>query len=392
MSSQTTSDYAESSFDQLVKPLRLGPKLLRNSIFQAPMSVSYAELDGTVSRKLAEHYGRRAQGGVGMVITENFAISVAGRQLPRQGLVSDASFLPGLTMLATEIKRHGAVAVLQIVHAGRYAGPWDNYGARRRLAPSAIPFPLPMGQVCPAEITHEEIEQTVAEFGAATELAREAGFDGVEIHGGQGFLVSSFLTPRMNKREDEYGGSFENRCRFPLAVVDAVAAAAGPEVLVGFHLMSDELMPGGWEVDDAVRLGIELESHGVHFVMPIASTFESMGAAPQAGLFDRRMFQHDEARRLATKLNLPVLTNGGFGDPEDANRVMAEGEVAAVGLARPLFADPDWLAKVVSRRQSEIRRCSCAPATCLRTQLTGSICNAWTDTEKERGFLGYDYC
>jgi 2,4-dienoyl-CoA reductase (NADPH2) len=248
-----------------------------------------------------------------------------------------------------------------------------------------------MGEVCPVEITHDEIEQAIAEFGAATELAKEAGFDGIEIHGGQGFLVSSFLTPRMNQREDEYGGSFENRSRFPLAVVDAVVAAAGPEMLAGFHLMSDELMPGGWEVDDAVRFAQELEGHGIHFVMPIASTFESLREPAQAGLFDRLMFQHEQARRLAAELEIPVLTNGRFGDPVVANQALADGEAAAVGLARPLFADPDWAVKVLNGRQSEIRICTCDPATCLRTQLTGSICNAWTDAERERGFLGYYY-
>jgi 2,4-dienoyl-CoA reductase (NADPH2) len=363
----------------LCEPLKLGPKRLRNRVFQAPMSVCYADADGFVTREMIEHYRRRAAGGVGMVIVENLAVSAPGRQLPRQGLIAEPRHLPGLTTLASAIKDQGAVAVVQIVHAGRYAGPWDEYEARRRLAPSAVPFPLPEDRtVTPQEITREEIDRSVREFATAARLARQAGFDGVEIHGGQGFLISSFQTPRMNRRADEYGGSRDNRCRFALEVVDAVVAAAGPGMLVGYHLMSEELMDGGWTVDDAIALGRRLGPRGVHFVMPIASTFESLRAPANLGLFARPMFQHDLAVRLSRELDIPVLANGGLGDPADAEGVLERGEAAAIGLARPLLADPDWMRKVREGRAEEIEICACA-GTCLRTQLTGSICDAWPD-------------
>jgi 2,4-dienoyl-CoA reductase (NADPH2) len=381
---------APTRFPHLGQPLQLGPKRMRNRIFQAPMSVAYADADGFVTRPMAEHYGRRARGGVGMVITENLAISVAGRQLPKQALISDEAQLPGLTLLAGEITRHGALAVAQIVHAGRYAGPWDAYAQRRRLAPSAVPFPLPMGEVCPQEITSEEIATAVQEFAIATRLARAAGFDGVEIHGAQGFLVSSFLSPRMNRREDAYGGSFENRCRFALEVVDAVVEAGGPDFVVGFHLMSDELMDGGWGIADALRLAPLLAERGAHFVMPMATTFESLRAAHNLGLFDKAQFQHHLAVALSAELDIPVMANGKLGDPAVAERVLAAGEAAAVGLARPLLADPDWVLKVQEGREAEIRTCACDPPTCLRTQLTGSICHSWSAAEQAAGFTGYD--
>ena len=380
-----------ATYPHLSAPTQLGPKLLRNHVFHAPMSVCYADPDGYVTREMIEHYGRRAQGGVAMVITENLAVNVAGRQLPKQGLIADERHLPGLTELASEIKRHGALAVVQIVHSGRYAGPWQDYAARRRLAPSAISFPLPPDQtVTPQEITREEIAESIEAFATATRLAVRAGFDGVEIHGAQGFLVSSFLSTRMNAREDEYGGSFENRSRFPLEVVDAVVAAAGPDTLVGYHLMSDEMMPGGWTLDDAIRFGRELGPRGVHFVMPIATTFESLRAPENLGLFDRHMFQHHLAVRLSQELDIPVLANGKLGDPADAEAVLARGEAAAVGLARPLLADPDWVNKVLSGREREIRKCACDPPTCLRTQMTGSTCNAWPEAVKQAGCSGYN--
>jgi 2,4-dienoyl-CoA reductase (NADPH2) len=379
-------------YPNLCASMQLGPKRLRNRVFQAPMSVCYADADGYVTREMVEHYARRARGGVGMVITENLAVSLAGRQLPKQGLISEERFLPGLTELASEIKRHGAVAVVQIVHSGRYAGPWNEYGARRRLAPSAVSFPLPPDQiVTPQEITPEEIEESIAAFATATSLARRAGFDGVEIHGAQGFLIASFQSPRMNLRDDDYGGSFENRNRFALDVVDAVVAAAGPDLLVGYHLMSDEMMAGGWTVEDAVRFGRELGPRGVQFVMPIATTFESLRAPENLGLFDKHMFQHHLAVRLSRELDVPVLAHGKLGDPADAERVLERGEAAAVGLARPLLADPDWMNKVRAGRVDEICTCACDPPTCLRTQMTGSTCNAWPQSVKDDGYSGYNH-
>ena len=385
-----TSSSPAVAYPLLAEPLRIGPRRLRNRVYQAPMSVAYGDDDGFVTRAAAEHYGRRAQGGVGMVITENLAISQAGRQLPHQILAADDSHVAGLAELAGEITRHGAVAIAQIVHAGRYAGPWQEYAARRRLAPSAVPFTLPVGGVCPDEITRAEIDETIAEFANATRLLREAGFDGVEIHGAQGFLLSSFQTPRMNLREDEYGGSFANRCRLALQVVDAVLEVAGDDFVVGYHLMSDERMPDGWTIEDAVRFGHELEHRGVHFVIPVAATFEALGAPHNAGLYARPKFQHHDTMRLAAELSIPVLANGRLGDPAEAEAVLRRGEAAAIGLARPLLSDPDWYRKVQDGREADLHVCACDPPTCLMTQLTGSICNAWSDSVKQRGFLGYD--
>jgi 2,4-dienoyl-CoA reductase (NADPH2) len=197
----------------------------------------------------------------------------------------------------------------------------------------------------------------------------------------------------MNRRDDEYGGSFEDRCRFALEAIDAVVAAAGPDLLVGYHLMGDEMMDGGWTVDDAVAFGRRLEVRGVHFVVPIAGTFESLREPGNLGLFDEPLFQHHLAVRLSRELDVPVLANGGLGDPADAEAVLERGEAAAVGLARPLLADPDWMRKVQEGRAEEIETCACAgtPATCLRTQLTGSICDAWPDEVKAAGYSGFNH-
>ena len=249
---------------------------MANRIVQAPMSVCYGAENGAVTPKMVEHYQRRAAGGAAMVITENLAVSPLGRQLPLQGLIADESQLPGLTALAEAIKQEGALAVIQISHAGRYAGPWEHYERQRRLAPSAVEFELLPGRlVTPHEITDSEIADAIEAFANATRLARRAGFDGVEIHGAQGMLISSFQSPRMNQRIDAYG---IDRHRFAEEVVDAVVDAAGDNMLVGYHLFSDEMMPGGHLPADAVRFVQRLRSDGVHFVIPIPTTFESLRA------------------------------------------------------------------------------------------------------------------
>lgn len=378
-------------FPHLFEPLPVGQKTMRNRVVHAPMSVAYADEEGRVTQKEIEHYGRRAQGGVGMVITENFAISESGRQLPKQTYISDEEQLPGLDALAAEVRKHGALAVTQVVHAGRYAGPWDQYEKRRRLAPSSVSFPLVAEVVAtPQEITPEEIRGTVQDFGRAAEIAEKAGFDGVEIHGAQGFLIAGFTSPHTNRRTDEYGGGFENRIRFALEVVREIKGRVGEDFVVGYQLMSDELMPGGWGIGDSVELAKRLEREGVHFILPAPSTFEALRRPENLGLLGRTMYALDDVIAIGGAVDIPVIANGKLEDPYVAEHVLKHGEADAVALARPLFADPDWVRKVEAGMMQEIRTCSCDPPTCLQTQLTGAICGRWPEEIREQGYLGYN--
>ena len=378
-------------FPHLFEPLQVGNKTMRNRIVHAPMSVCYADDEGYVTREEVEHYARRAQGGAGMVITENFAVSTSGRQLPKQTNIWDEKHLPGLSELASEVQRHGALAVTQIVHAGRYAGPWSEYEYQRRLAPSAVPFPLlPEVVATPQEITKEEIQEAIEAFANAAGLAQEAGFDGVEIHAAQGFLISEFLSPHMNRRTDEYGESFENRVRFALEVVRETKGRVGEDFIVGVQLMSDELMPGGWILEEAVELSKRLEEAGVNFILPVPVTFEALKLPENQGLYGRTLHGLDGAIAIKRAVDIPVIANGKLDDPYVAEHVLKHGEGDAVALARPLLADPDWVKKVQAGMVEEIRTCSCNPPTCLQTQLTGAVCMSWPEDIQEQGYLGYN--
>ncbi|UOZ06923.1 NADH:flavin oxidoreductase [Amycolatopsis sp. WQ 127309] len=380
-----------TTFAALFEPLPVGRRLLRNRLVQAPMSVCYGDSGGFVTREQIEHYGRRAQGGAGLVVTENFAVSTAGRQLPRQTSVFGEEHLPGLRALAGEITRHGALAMVQLVHAGRYAGPWERYEQDRRLAPSAVPFELTPGRtVRPQEMTPDEITAVIIEFGEAAALCERAGFDGVDLHAAQGFLIASFLSPRMNRRTDAWGGGFAGRTRFLLEVVREARRRTGPDFLIGVHLLSDELLPGGWSLADAVRLAPLLTAEGAQILFPVTATFESLRAEANRGLNGRRGFGVTGAAAISRVADVPVVAIGGLGDPLDACAVLERGDADAVGLARSLFADPDWPAKVAAGTPEAIRGCPCDPAQCVRTQLTGATCGHWPATTRERGFLGYE--
>ncbi|MFD3925793.1 NADH:flavin oxidoreductase [Streptomyces sp. NPDC058614] len=380
----------DTVFASLFTPLRLGHRTARNRIVHAPMSVCYGDADGFVTRPQVEHYARRAQGGAGTVITENFAINVSGRQMPLQTLVDDERRLAGLRQLADEIHRHGALAMVQLVHAGRYAGPWDVYESRRRLAPSAVPFELTPGRVVtPQEITPEEIGETIAAFGRAAELCERAGFDGVDVHAAQGFLISGFLSPRTNRRTDGWGGDFDGRVRFALEAVREVVRRTGPDFVVGVHLMSDERAEGGWTLDDSVRLAPLLETAGADFLFGIPTTFETMRLPANAGLMNRLGYAVADNAALAQAARIPVVAGGGLGDPHVAESVLQQGQAAAIALARPLFTDPDWPHKVSGGVLDAVRSCPCTASHCLRTQLTGAVCDSWPAEAMERGYFGY---
>lgn len=379
-----------SGYPQLFTPWKLGRFELPNRIVLAPMTVAYADLDGYVTDAEVEHYGRRAQGGVGLVVTEHFTVNLAGRQLPHQTVVGDRRYLPGLRRLADEVHRHGALVVAQIGHAGRYAGPWDRYEEQRRLAPSAVTFRLVGDRmVTPHEMTLAEIDQTVRAFGDAAEVLAEAGFDGVQLHASQGFLPVQFLSPRQNRRDDGYGGDYAGRTRFLLEAVAEVRRRTDPGFVVGVQLLADEVVDGGWGLVEAVRLARDLELAGVDFLLPSVTTFETVADLTRGG--ERRRWGYQLGATLAVKaaVGIPVIANGGISDPRLANDLVANGLVDAIGLARPLLADPDWPAKVRADAAATVRRCACSPPTCLRTQLTGAVCQSWPADAQAAGYLGY---
>ena len=265
-----------SPYKLIFRPLDAGNLKLCSRLICGPMFVGYANIDGTVSDRMLAHYERRAKGKPAMVITEHMAVNAAGARFPNTVVLSDRKCLSGLTTLAARIKRHGPVAVAQIYHAGRYAGPWEQYSKARRLAPSAVPFPL-WGdmEATPHEMTLEDIQETIHAFADAAALIQEAGFDGVELHGATGYLLSQFLSPRINTREDGYGGTLDNRMKFPLEVYAAVRSAVGSRFIVGCQYLVREWVSGGWDFPEAGQFAQRLQKEGIDYFIPQGGTIES---------------------------------------------------------------------------------------------------------------------
>lgn len=373
----------------LAQPFMLNRRQLANRVVHAPMSVCYADEQGMPGLAMIEHYARRAQGGAAMIIVENVAVSANGRQLPKQPMMTaQQPFLPAYQALAKAIHDEGAVAVLQLAHAGRYAGPWERYHEEPRYAPSAVTFELLGKAVTPLALSLEQIEQILQDFETTACLAMEAGFDGVELHGAAGLLIAQFMSPRMNQRNDVFGGSLENRCRFALILAERVRTVIGPDAVLGFHLFADELHPEGSSIDDACWLAQRLEQAGCDFLMPSLGSFETLRRPENAGLNTRTGYQMAACRRIRQAVSLPVIANGGLGYPADAEQILREGSADLIGLARPLFKDPDWAKKVLSTPSRLPELCSCLTQRCLSTQKTGGVCEQWPEALQIQGFWG----
>jgi len=351
------------------------------------MFVGYANADGTVSDKMLAHYERRAKGGPAMLITEHMPVNASGAQFENMVLLSQKESLPGLTELAQRIKKHGPVAIAQIYHAGRYAGPWEKYKKSRRLAPSATPFPL-FGdmEVTPQEMTLEEIQETIEAFANAASLLKKAGFDGVEIHGATGYLLSQFLSPRMNKREDEYGGAFENRIKFPLEVYTAVRNAVGANFIVGCQYLAKEWITDGWDFPESGQFAQQLQKEGIDYFIPQGGTIESWNDPEVRQTLQIETYQVAMIKQFSRGIRgTPVFAGGRIYDPALAETALTRGIADGIVVARGMFADPDWVLKAQEGRAADLLHCIPDCYECVQTQKEGSTCAVWPYEVKKKG-------
>ncbi len=238
-------------FDHLFCPFEVGGLALKNRLIMAPLYLGYAGEAGVVTPALLEHYRLMARSGVALVVVENASVDHPTASGARRELLADTDdCLEGLVRLAQTIKSEGARACLQLNHAGRYARV-----APEPVAPSAVEA---FGRM-PRALSTEEMGGIAEDFAESARRAQKAGFDMVELHGGTGYLLAEFISPRTNRRDDDYGGSLENRCRFPTEVIGAVKAAVG-DFPVGYRFMADEWLSGGLELEEACQAAKILET------------------------------------------------------------------------------------------------------------------------------------
>lgn len=330
----------------LFSPARLNGLDLPNRIVVSPMC-QYSAEDGSASDWHMMHLGMLSNSGAGLLIIEATGVEPAGRITPGcLGLYSDENE-QALKRVVDACRKYGSAKIgIQLGHAGRKAStnpPWQGTppggplkeGAWQTKAPSAIPFNE--GWHVPKALTSQEIEELIEAFAAAARRADRIGLDLIELHGAHGYLINEFLSPLTNKREDEWGGSLENRMRFPLEVFKAVRAVWPQPKPLGIRISAVEWVDGGWTIEDSIELAKRLKDLGCDYI-----DVSSGGNNPNARIPIGPGYQVPFAEQIKKAVGIPVMTVGMITEAQQAESIIAEGKADFVAIARAFLDNPHW--------------------------------------------------
>lgn len=350
------------SYPSLFAPLDLGFTQLKNRVLMGSMHTGLEEHpDG--AERLAAFYAERARHDVGLIVTGGVAPSASGVTMQGGALLNDASQLPHHRLVTDAVHREGGKIALQILHTGRY-----SYQPHL-VAPSALQAPI--NRFTPHALTHDEILTLIEDFAHCAHLARQAGYDGVEIMGSEGYLINQFLAARTNQRDDEWGGDYPRRMRFAIEVVRAVRERVGRDFIIIYRLSLLDLVEGGGTFDEALSLAKAIESAGATLIntgigwhearIPTIATSVPRGAFSWV------------TRKLRQEITLPVITTNRINDPEVAETILADGDADMVSMARPFLADAELMSKAATGRRDEINTCIGCNQACLDQIFAGKI-------------------
>ena len=335
-----------SDTPRLFEPMRIGPLSLDNRILIAPMC-QYSASEGTPGDWHLIHLGHLALSGAGLLILEATAVEAEGRITPGDlGLYSDANE-EGLARVLAAVRAHSSMPVaMQLGHAGRKASsraPWEGGaqirpgepGGWKAFAPSAVPHAP--GEDVPLALDAEGLARVREAFVAAARRAARLGIEGIEIHAAHGYLLHQFLSPLANHRDDAYGGSLENRLRFPLEMFDAVRAVFPAERPVWVRVSAVDWVEGGWDLEGTVAFARALEARGC-----AAIHVSSGGVSPKQAIALGAGYQVPFAERVKAEVGIPVIAVGLITEARQAEAILAEGRADAISLARAILYDPRW--------------------------------------------------
>lgn len=341
-----------SRYIPLFQPITLRSGIqLDNRVVMAPMTTFSSNQDGTVSDEEVAYYSRRSN-GVGMVVTACAYVTPNGKGFQGEFGSDRDNLIPSLRRIASAIKEQGAKAVLQIFHGGRMCPP-ELVLDGEIVSASAVPAEQGVvSDQVPRALTEAEIQSIIHDFGESTRRAIEAGFDGVELHGANGYLIQQFFSPHSNRREDQYGGSLEKRLSFPIAVVDevkkVVAEYAKEPFLVGYRFSPEEPETPGITMADTLALVDVLASKELDYLHVSLMEFWS---TPRRGVEDSRSRLEIIQERVGE--SVPVIGVGSIYTADDALKAIQSG-VSMIAIGRELIIDPDWVEKVKQGKESEI--------------------------------------
>jgi len=338
----------------LLSPLVLPATTLRNRVVMGSMHTRLEHGDDPV-RRAAAFYAARARGGVAMIVTGGYAPNREGLMEPGAPLIDTPAAARELRPVVEAVHAHGAKFLLQILHAGRYAMHSEVVGA------SAIASPI--NPRVPRPLTPADIERTIADFVRTAELAAEAGFDGVEVMGSEGYLLNQFTAPRTNDRTDEWGGSMANRIRLPAEIVRRTRARLGAAFIIMYRISALDLVEGGLDGEEIDAQARAVEAAGADILSTGIGWHEAR--VPTIAYSVPRGAWRFAAERLKRAVAIPVMASNRINTPETAEEILARGEADLVSMARPLLADPDFVVKAAAGRGGDINTCIACNQACL---------------------------
>ncbi|MCP5067697.1 MAG: NADPH-dependent 2,4-dienoyl-CoA reductase [bacterium] len=346
-------------YPNLFSPLDLGHTTLKNRALMGSMHTGLEEAEGGFER-MAAFFAERARGGVGMIITGGFAPNLEGGGLAKLSTADEAAQHVLITSAVHQADPDVKIC-MQILHMGPLA--WTDQcvspsGVRSRLSPFA-----------PGELDEESIEKQLRDFEACARMAKDAGYDGVEIIGSAGYLLSTFLVQKTNLRTDRWGGSYENRMRFPVEVMRRVREAVGKDFIVIFRIAGMDMLQGGMSWDEVVTLAKKVEEVGASIISTHFTWHEA--AVPTIATMVPRAAFAGVTGRLRKELGIPTITSNRINMPDVAESVLAAGDADIVSMARPMLADPELVNKAAEGREDEINTCIACNQACLDHGFTG---------------------
>ncbi|WP_392971461.1 FAD-dependent oxidoreductase [Streptomyces sp. LN245] len=351
-----------SRYPHLLNPLDLGFTTLPNRVLMGSMHVGLEEAERGFER-MAEFYAARARGGVGLIVTGGIAPNDAGRPYEGGAKLTTEAEAEKHAGITAAVHREGGKIAMQILHFGRYAYHQDL------VAPSALQAPI--SPFVPHELSDAEIEQTIDDYARAARLARQAGYDGVEIMGSEGYLINEFIALQANRRDDRWGGSYENRMRFPVEIVRRVREAVGDDFIVIYRLSMLDLVPGGSSLDEVITLARAVEAAGATIINTGIGWHEAR--IPTIATSVPRGAYAWVTKKVMGSVSIPLVTTNRINTPEIAEQLLADGHADMVSLARPMLADPDFVAKAEAGRPEAINTCIGCNQACLDHTFSGKI-------------------
>jgi|TARA_B110000858_G_scaffold49111_1_gene56604 2,4-dienoyl-CoA reductase (NADPH2) len=349
----TTSE-PSSAYPHLLAPLDLGFTRLKNRVIMGSMHTGLEEAKNGFER-LAAYYAERARGGVGLIVTGGISPNQQGLTFSGAAALDKADKVAQHHLVTDAVHQAGSKICMQILHTGRYAY------SPNAIAPSAIKAPI--NAFIPKAVSSEEIEQQIEDFAYSAKLAQQAGYDGVEVMGSEGYFLNQFIVTRTNQRDDEWGGSYDNRTRLAIEVVKRVRAAVGEKFIIIYRLSMLDLVPEGSNLSEVIQLGKAIEQAGASIINTGIGWHEAR--IPTIATKVPRAAFTWVTHAVRKHLTVPVITSNRINTPEVAERVLANGDADLISMARPFLADPEFVNKAAANQAERINTCIGCNQACL---------------------------